>query len=191
MDELETRIREMIGNRKECETCPLSDRQVVIYEKMYDDGDCDVLFFGINPGKDEAKQNRPFIGRSGKVLRGKLEEFEIAGEFNVAFTNAILCSTPNEKEIPDVELCIKNCRDLVREISKELKPRLYVPVGQNCSKFLFKIEGRITAISGELFKNNIMPIVHPAALVYNRNGPAGPIFNRSMLKIKEFLKNDN
>ena len=177
-------------NREECKTCPLSDHQKVILEKLYDNkNNCDVLFYGINPGKQEAKYNRPFIGPSGKLLRSKIEDVEL-NKFNIAFTNAILCSTPNEKDIPDVEICINHCKDLTREITRILKPRIFVPVGQNCTTVLFNIEGKISNLSGKLVtrgRHKIIPVIHPASAIYNRNGPAAEILLSSLKNIKEEL----
>ena len=177
-------------DRKECQSCPLFGHQTVILEKLYDNKeDCDVLFYGINPGKQEAKYNRPFIGPSGKLLRSKIEDVELKN-FNIAFTNAILCSTPNEKDIPDVEICINHCKDLTREITKILKPKIFVPVGQNCTTVLFKIEGKISSLSGKLVtrgRHKIIPVIHPASAIYNRNGPAAEILLSSLKNIKEEL----
>lgn len=184
---IEKHIREMMADREECLNCPLYGHQTVILEQLYDNKkNCDVLFYGINPGKQEAKYNRPFIGPSGKLLRRKIEDIGLFN-FNIAFTNAILCSTPNEKDIPDVEICISHCKGLTREITKLIKPKIYVPVGQNCSTVLFGLEGKISNISGNLVKkgkHKIIPVIHPASAIYNRNGPAAEILSASLANIK-------
>lgn len=180
-------LKEQIAKRSECKTCPLNGKPVVFYEKLYEGMDrCDVLFFGINPGKKEAKEGRPFIGPSGKLLRSKLQEHGL-NTSRIAFTNAILCSTPNEKDIPDVEKCISNCKSLARDTIKYLFPRFFVPVGRNCTEYLFGIRGSITKISGNFYgvNNNIMPLIHPASLIYDRRGSNLDIFDRSLKQLKE------
>ena len=176
-----------MADRAECKSCPLYGHQTVILEKLYDNKrNCDALFYGINPGKEDAKYNRPFIGPSGKLLRSKIEDSGLFN-FNIAFTNAILCSTPNEKDIPDVEICISHCKGLTREITKIMKPKIFVPVGQNCSTVLFGIKGKISGISGNLVKrgrHSIIPVIHPASAIYNRNGPAAEILLRSLENIR-------
>ncbi len=188
---IEKHIREMMADREECLNCPLYGHQTVILEQLYDNKkNCDVLFYGINPGKQEAKYNRPFIGPSGKLLRRKIEDIGLFN-FNIAFTNAILCSTPNEKDIPDVEICISHCKGLTREITKLIKPKIYVPVGQNCSTVLFGLEGKISNISGKLVKkgkHKIIPVIHPASAIYNRNGPAAEILSASLANIKSEIE---
>lgn len=188
---IEKHIREMMADREECLNCPLYGHQTVILEQLYDTKkNCDVLFYGINPGKQEAKYNRPFIGPSGKLLRRKIEDIGLFN-FNIAFTNAILCSTPNEKDIPDVEICISHCKGLTREITKLIKPKIYVPVGQNCSTVLFGLEGKISNISGKLVKkgrHKIIPVIHPASAIYNRNGPAAEILSASLANIKSEIE---
>ena len=189
---IEKHIRSMMTERKECSNCPLYGHQTVILEQLYDNKkNCDVLFYGINPGKQEAKYNRPFIGPSGKLLRRKIEDVGLFN-FNVAFTNAILCSTPNEKDIPDVEICISHCKGLTREITKLIKPKIFVPVGQNSTTVLFGIEGKISNLSGKVIKkgkHSIIPIIHPASAIYNRNGPAAEILQQSLENIKKELEN--
>jgi DNA polymerase len=189
---IEKHIRAMMTDRKECSNCPLYGHQTVILEQLYDNKkNCDVLFYGINPGKQEAKYNRPFIGSSGKLLRRKIEGVGLFN-FNVAFTNAILCSTPNEKDIPDVEICISHCKGLTREITKLMKPKIFVPVGQNSTSILFEIEGKISNLSGKLVKkgrHKIIPVIHPASAIYNRNGPAAEILVQSLENIKKELEN--
>ena len=66
---LDEKIRSLVSTRKNCKTCPLYGKQVVVYDTLYTKGECDALFIGINPGKEEAKQNKPFVGRSGQILR--------------------------------------------------------------------------------------------------------------------------
>ena len=189
---IEKRIRSMMTERKECLNCPLYGHQTVILEQLYDNKkNCDVLFYGINPGKQEAKYNRPFIGPSGKLLRSKIIDAGLCN-FNVAFTNAILCSTPNEKDIPNVEICISHCKGLTREITKMIKPKIFVPVGQNSTTVLFGIEGKISYLSGKIIKkgkHSIIPIIHPASAIYNRNGPAAEILQQSLENIKKELEN--
>lgn len=191
--EFKEKLLEQIKDREECQTCPLKGKPIVFYEAMYEENDenrTDVLFFGINPGKQEAKQGRPFVGPSGKLLREKLEELHFFEEFKVSFTNAILCSTPNEKDIPDVEGCIKNCKSLLREIVLHLRPRVFIPVGRNCSEYLFGIRGPITKISGKKYgtNSNIVPLLHPAAIIYNRTTENIALFEESLRKIKKIIK---
>ena len=185
---------ERIRGREECSGCPLRGKPVVLYETAYEeteDNRSDVIFLGINPGRQEAKQGRPFVGPSGKILREKLEELGFFESFKVSFCNAILCSTPNEKDIPGVEECMGNCKPLLREIVQHLRPKMFVPVGRNCSEFLFGIRGPIGRISGRRFgtNGNIFPLIHPAALIYNRTAENEQLMDTSLKEIRKFTKN--
>ena len=178
-----------VQERNKCQNCSLFGKTVVVYDRLYKKGLCDILFIGINPGKDEAIQGKPFIGRSGQILRKTLEEVGLLKKYNVAFTNAILCSTPNEKEIPDVKTCIENCSFLVHKIFKKLNPRLFVPVGANCAIYVFGMKGSITNHSGYVLpdKDNVIPIIHPASLLYSHNEQTKAKFVNSLKRIKQYL----
>lgn len=185
MSKFERKIRDLMVNRAKCLSCSLYGRDTVIYSG---DTNPDILFIGINPGKEEAVQDKPFVGRSGQLLR---KSIQVAGldKYKIAFTNAILCSTANEKEIPDVEQSIKNCKGLVLRIFRKLNPTLYIPVGSSCAKFVFGMFGSITQQTGFPLedKSNVIPIIHPASLLYTPRSDLKVVFQNSLNRIKQYL----
>ena len=85
-----------------------------------------VMLVGQNPGAEEDKTGRPFVGRAGKFLNKVLIENGINRE-EVFVTNVVKHVTPNNrKPFPDeVEACLPY---LITQI-KEIKPRIVVLMG--------------------------------------------------------------
>ena len=86
-----------------------------------------VMLIGQNPGREEVKQNRPFVGRSGKYLNQVLRERGIDRK-ELYLTSVVKEPTPaNRKPTPDE---IKRWMPhLVREI-EEIHPEIVVLLGQ-------------------------------------------------------------
>ena len=107
-----------------------------------------VMFVGQNPGAEEDKVGRPFIGRAGKFLTKTLAEFGIKRE-DVFITNIVKHTSPqNRKPYPDeVEACMPYLLEQIRII----KPKIIVLLGASA-----KETPRVAGI--EYFE-----IVHPSA----------------------------
>ena len=86
-----------------------------------------LMLVGQNPGAEEDKIGRPFVGRAGKFLDRVLAENGIDRN-GVFVTNIVKHVTPqNRKPYPDeVEACVPY---LVKQI-KSLKPRIVVLMGK-------------------------------------------------------------
>lgn len=197
--QLKQYIFDLQSRRKQCRKCPLWGKTTVVAELLYKKGNCDVLFLGINPGRVEAQKGRPFCGPSGKILRETIHEVGL-DECNIAFSNAILCSTNNEKEIPDVSWCIQKCDFLVKRIIKHIKPKVFVPVGKSCAEYIFDIRGSIGANAGKQFPcpdfdlkgfltegRLVIPISHPASLLYSPSEQGKQAFKQSLAAIRKAL----
>jgi uracil-DNA glycosylase len=85
-----------------------------------------VMLVGQNPGAEEDKTGRPFVGRAGKFLNKILIETGINRE-EAFVTNVVKHVTPNNrKPFPDeVEACLPY---LITQI-KEIKPKIVVLMG--------------------------------------------------------------
>ena len=85
-----------------------------------------VMLVGQNPGAEEDKTGRPFVGRAGKFLNKVFTENGINRE-EVFVTNVVKHVTPNNrKTFPDeVEACLPY---LITQI-KEIKPKIVVLMG--------------------------------------------------------------
>ena len=86
----------------------------------------DVLFVGEAPGGDEDRKGEPFVGRTGALVKGMIEEFFDKG-VTYGFTNVVRCRPPRNKTPGKTE--IKCCKGaLLNEIDIR-KPKLIVALG--------------------------------------------------------------
>ena len=90
-------------NNEVCNSCALKKFNSLYYEIKGDNPE--LLILGINPGKNEILRNRPFIGRSGKLLRENIDKYVD----NYIISNVILCSTPNTNVPEFNDSYIKHC----------------------------------------------------------------------------------
>lgn len=151
--------------------CPMMGRPMVTMDMEPEIADrVDVLFLGVNPGAKEAELGRPFIGPAGQLLR-RVMRTELPGRV-CAFSNVILCSTPNESGIADPTAAMECCLANVRAICARLMPKVYVPCGAKAIT-RFKIEDRITYANGRTYHVNgcdVVPMIHPSAVLRGNCG---------------------
>jgi len=177
-------IIKYIQNRALCKKCPLYKRPKVIFEANLDHIDMndftkntvDVVFVGLNPGKDEVTNKRPFIGKAGQLFRSYLqvlmdnlyEEHNIKLKFLI--TNVILSSTNNENDIPSPKKVINNCRELHEKLLKVFNPRYIVLIGNKACN-AYGLKGSMKSLNGKIFEDRIIPIVHPSYILRgNKSG---------------------
>jgi len=176
---LEEFIQEILQDVENCRSkCPLGQLQrpvVVLDGNIEYVGPVDVMFIGLNPGTEEAKQGKPFVGLTGIKLREFVENN--LGHLKYIFTNCILCSTRNESEIPEIQKVITLCRQHVTKIVQTFQPKIIVLVGDKaCSSF--GITGKISQISGTLINDKYFPLIHPSAV--SRNPHWKDLWERSL-----------
>lgn len=180
-----------------CDGCPLGTTRVGMDSADGEAGPCRILFMGLNPGRDEARVGRPFVGKSGMFLREAMKEAGIISGW--AIVNSILCSTANESEIPDVSLCREHCRKNVARFFLTVRPSVVVPCG-NGAAGLFGLGSGITANAKKVFVSRgpsgkaapvlVMPILHPSGIIRNggRSAPAWPGFLERLKDIATFAE---
>lgn len=110
--------------------------------------DAKVMIIGQNPGADEDKTGRPFVGRAGKYLTKTLAEYGIKRE-NVFITNIVKHISPeNRKPYPDeVSACLPYLNNQISII----KPKIIVLLGES-AKETPRLEGI-----------KYVQIIHPSA----------------------------
>lgn len=131
--------------------------------------DADILFVGEAPGKKEDEKGRPFIGKSGKILRDRIEK-DISKKYRI--TNSVRCRPPDNRDPDKDEL--SNCHNyLINEI-KQINPEIIVSLGKIPCKSLLGEEVSTIKNAGKEYsitiknKNYIVVICpHPAATIYN------------------------
>jgi uracil-DNA glycosylase family 4 len=87
----------------------------------------ELMLVGQNPGAEEAKTGKPFIGRAGKFLNKVLAKNGIRRE-EVFVTNIVKHLSPeNRKPLPDE---IEACASYLEEQIKTVKPKIVVLMGK-------------------------------------------------------------
>jgi len=135
------------------------------------------MFVGEQPGDEEDKQGRPFVGPAGRLLDRILQEAGIDRR-QVYVTNAVkhfkweprgkrrLHKTPAQQEI---DACL---RWLEGEIAAT-QPKLIVCLGATAAKALLGPSFKITQGRGQLFRiaglPEILPTFHPSYLLRLRD----------------------
>lgn len=161
-------IKQYILSRQECKGCELFGKPTIILDtNMEDDGEVDIIFFGLNPGTEEVEIGKPFVGKAGKILRERMSL--IPAHVKWVITNVILCHTRNENEIKNPEDVKKRCHELVDGIRQTFPAKIIVPLGAKASDW-FGLKGGMANLSGKVFTSNnqqIIPIIHPSAANYN------------------------
>jgi len=147
--------------------------------------DCEVLFVGEAPGAVEDEQIRPFVGRSGQLLRRFIRELNWKEE-DVYITN-IVKRRPPENRDPLPEEIEKYKPYLTRQI-EIINPKIIVTLGRFSMNY-FLPDAKITRDQGKLFQADkwfIAPMFHPAAAL---RAPAMMVaFQENFKKLPAMLK---
>lgn len=125
-----------------------------------------VCFIGEAPGAEEEKTGRPFVGRSGQLLRKHIRE-NFMREEDVYITNIVKRRPPSNRD-PRPEEIAQYAPYLKKELSL-LSPRVIVTLGRFAMNY-FLPEGKITRDQGKVFMVDgvkIYPIFHPAVALRN------------------------
>lgn len=128
--------------------------------------DAQVLCIGEGPGYYEALQRRPFVGRSGKLLRKVLVEMGLPPE-KVWITNIVKVRPPENRDPTPSEIAAY--RPFLNREIEIIHPTLIVTLGRfSMEKFLPDV--RISQVHGRVHKANwegrlvfVLPMYHPAA----------------------------
>lgn len=153
---------------KDCTDCQLHEQrtQVVYPDVLNNSNDSfTTLVIGEAPGKNEDLQGKPFIGRSGAILRDKLNL--IPGI--VIITNTTKCRPMKNRDPKTSEL--DACSKYLDKEIEYYNPNLFLLIGRFACKVILPQESKninFQEINGKIFNNKI-PIIHPAATLYNPN----------------------
>lgn len=128
--------------------------------------DAEVLLIGEAPGAQEQQQRRPFVGRSGQLLRKTLDEVGLPpSELYIA--NIVKARPPDNRDPQPSEITAYKPY-LDSEITI-IQPKLVVTLGRlSMAKFLPKVS--ISQVHGRLYRVvwqekilYVLPMYHPAA----------------------------
>jgi uracil-DNA glycosylase len=162
-----------------CRACPLwrCGTQTVFGEGA--SSDVRLMLVGEQPGDQEDRAGRPFVGPAGRLLDRALEEAGI-GHDGVYVTNVVkhfkwkpsptgkrrIHQTPNEREIAA-------CRPWVETEIELLRPLGLLCLGATAAKALIGPDVRVTRVRGQPLDSTLAPVVavtvHPSSILRARD----------------------
>ncbi|MDP2672503.1 MAG: uracil-DNA glycosylase [Nanoarchaeota archaeon] len=158
----------------------------------------DILFVGEAPGKNEDLQGEPFVGLAGKNLDKLLAKVGLSMN-DVYIANILKCRPPENRDPLPEE--IKAHTPWLLEQIKKIKPKVVCSLGNYATKFflakgevdLMKNQPGITSIHGKVrdiemgnIKFRLIPLFHPAAIIYKRD--LAPLWEKDMEIVKKEIK---
>jgi len=124
----------------------------------------DILFLGEAPGKTEAKTGRPFVGRSGQLLRRMIRESGLQEE-DVYITSPV-------KYLPDrgtpTKDHIKHGKMHLAKQLEVIKPKYIALMGATAVYAIFEKSMPIMKVHGDVIKEagyTYIIMLHPAAVL--------------------------
>jgi uracil-DNA glycosylase family 4 len=164
-----------LSNRiKKCNQCRLS---LTRQNAICGEGDLNarLMLVALSPGENEDRENKMFIGPSGKILDELFQSTDIKRN-SIYMTNLIKCMLPKNRRPKQDEIgaC---CLFLDEEITV-LLPKVIVPLGYYATRYILtkyaadppSARADYQALYGRLFfshSQKIFPLPHPASLIYN------------------------
>jgi DNA polymerase len=190
------RLREAAAG---CRACPLWERgtQTVFGEGS---GHAELMFVGEQPGDQEDRAGRPFVGPAGRVLDEGLEAAGI--DRGIAYvTNAVkhfkweprgkrrIHAKPNWSELTA-------CRPWLEAELEVVSPRVLVCLGATAAQSLLGRQFRVTQHRGEFVDSDLAEYVtatiHPSAILRQRDDDARrkefEAFTRDLKAVAKVLK---
>ena len=158
---------------RECKKCSLAETRI---NAICGEGSshAKLMLIAQAPGENEDREGRMFIGPSGKVLDELLRVIQIDRE-EIYMTNLVKCMLPKYRKpkFEEIEICSQY---LDREIEL-INPRILAPLGYYATryflkKYAFPLPSRqeFKEVYGKVLEaddKQIIPVQHPAALLYN------------------------
>jgi len=171
MDKKE-RLKKLEEIANKCYNCELGKTRTKL---VFGEGNPDSLIMAIGegPGKDEDEQGRPFVGRSGQLLRKMLLAIGLDPIKDVFIANTVKCRPPNNR--PPKKDEIENCIKYLRKQIEIIQPKLILLLGKSAVKSICPNSAkesmeklRIVSKSLGMLSYEEVPVLvtyHPSALL--------------------------
>lgn len=158
----------------------------------------EILFVGEAPGKNEDEQAIPFCGRAGQNLDKLLEKIGLSID-EIYIANILKCRPPQNRDPLPEEIKL-HTPWLLKQI-KEMKPKIICSLGNYATKFFLaktdvdnmknqpgitEVHGKVQEIEINGLKIKLIPLFHPAAIIYRRH--LEPLWLEDMEIVKEYCK---
>lgn len=149
---------------KEVERCKICKKDS-IGKAVFGEGnpDSEIMFVGEAPGRKEAETGRPFVGRSGQLLRKLIRSLGLNDLKDVYITSPVkylpVYGTPKKNDIEHGK------KYLIRQI-EIIKPKLIILLGNTAAKALLDIPISLLKEHGKVIEQNgqvYFLTLHPAA----------------------------
>ncbi|MGE5041865.1 MAG: uracil-DNA glycosylase [Candidatus Levyibacteriota bacterium] len=123
--------------------------------------DADILFVGEAPGRNESATGRPFIGRSGKLLRENIRRIGLKEE-DVYITSPVKYLPEYKTPKPsDIEHGLIHFKKQVAIIN----PRIIVPMGRVACLAVLGRDVQVSKEHGKLEEGKYFIMYHPSAAI--------------------------
>lgn len=125
-----------------------------------------VMIIGEAPGAQEDKEGRPFVGRSGQLLREELLKVGVDSK-DIYITNTVKCRPPDNAKPKAKD--IKACKKYLDAEIAAVKPEYVITMGSVPTKAVLK-KAKITEVHGQMMEYPDYKGVasfHPAYCLYD------------------------
>lgn len=125
-----------------------------------------IVLFGRNPGRQEDKEGKPFIGPGGAHLWAALNEIGIVREM-LWVTNMVKCYTQND--VPPTSSHRARCSIWWKAEFALIKPSVVIALGNDAFSLLMGVPARVMAFRKKFQTHSMgfkyVGVVHPGAAV--------------------------
>lgn len=166
----EERVRALVTQKiVECKRCPLSSQAGVTPVPIYGPTPSDILVIGEAPGEDENREGKPFIGRSGVLLREAMGRVGLIPK-EMAWANSASCwPRPFGEGNAPKDWALKACFPHLRRQINLADPRFVLLVGGVALQRV-RPDLRISKTHGKPLKGRKrvwFPVWHPSYILQN------------------------
>lgn len=179
-------LEQLADEASGCTRCPLHATRTQV---VFGTGDptTGLVFVGEAPGRDEDREGRPFVGRSGQLLdRLVLEELGLTRD-RFYITNVVKSRPPGNRDPLPLE--IGACRPWLEAQLDIIDPKVVVSLGNFASKLLLDTTEGITKLRGRTYpyRNGVLvPTFHPAAVLRGGGEPMAKV-RADLVRVKEAM----
>ncbi len=175
----ENKLKEIEEKCREAELPLKQEAKNLVFGKG--NAEAKILFVGEAPGRNEDEQGMPFVGAAGKNLDKLLNNVGLS--LNDVYIANILKYRPTENRNPQPDEIREHTPWLIEQI-KIMKPEVVCSLGNYATKFFLadgkvdkmekqpgitQVHGKVKTIDFEGLKIKLIPLFHPAAIIYNRS----------------------
>lgn len=162
-----------------CEACRACGLGAIRRQAVIGRGDptARLMLVGEAPGAEEDACGLPFVGRSGRLLDGLLQEAGLAPDRDLFICNALKCRPPDNRRPTAQELAA--CRPWLEQQIRLQDPAVIVMAGASAMAAVLGIRAGISRLRGQwqssegplLRARRLMPIFHPSYLLRYGGSP--------------------